>query len=107
MPTCTPCPTSAPAPALASALQVVLDALLGFRVRPDRFEVVREKLARDFFNMRWVSDSLCHVGILFPIGIRCCRITAREAGARLLQHAVGIRCFLGPAGIGFPKHPVW
>jgi UDP-N-acetylmuramoylalanine-D-glutamate ligase len=30
----------------------VLDAALSFQVRPDRFEVVKEKQRRDFANMK-------------------------------------------------------
>jgi hypothetical protein len=30
----------------------VLDEVVGFQVRADRFEVVKEKQARDFANMR-------------------------------------------------------
>lgn len=37
-------------PALA---QAVLDQLLGFRVREERFQVVKEKLGRDFANMKY------------------------------------------------------
>ena len=32
--------------------QTVLDKALGFEVVPDRFEVVKEKKAKDFANMK-------------------------------------------------------
>jgi hypothetical protein len=46
-----------PPPSLALLLlllQTVLDRALSFTVLPDRFEVVREKAAKDFRNMRRV-----------------------------------------------------
>jgi insulysin len=37
---------------LATLAQTVLDRALGFEVAPDRFEVVKEKKAKDFANMK-------------------------------------------------------
>lgn len=42
-----PCELSFPAPP-----QTVLDKALGFEVAADRFEVVKEKKAKDFANMK-------------------------------------------------------
>ena len=38
---------------LATLGQTVLDRILGFEVLPDRHEVVKEKLAKDFANVRY------------------------------------------------------
>jgi insulysin len=38
---------------LATLAQTVLDRALGFEVAPDRFEVVKEKKAKDFANMKY------------------------------------------------------
>ncbi|GAB4818102.1 hypothetical protein N2152v2_005148 [Parachlorella kessleri] len=61
-----PCGAAAVAPQLGG--HTVLDEVVSFQVRPDRFEVVQEKLARDFANMKYDQP---YQYAMYTLGVLC------------------------------------
>ncbi|EFN55439.1 hypothetical protein CHLNCDRAFT_35384 [Chlorella variabilis] len=53
---------------LATLAQTVLGKVLGFQVLPDRFQVVKEKAAKDFHNMRYDQP---YQYALYCLGVAC------------------------------------